>query len=268
MSVTPSISEKGFRIIVAANEKTENTLPVSYKRKVIGTGGYSREPLPGLATLAGPAAGHLVTPSPPAGDRKCEPPADHYYVAARLRRNLLRREKITKAVSLARTEHAGDPPCRQYLCSRTGRKPPETIRGGSGVPKRCLLTPDALGRLCARARAERRHQIDADGGDGGARGDDCPFRHCEAALGTETVCPAWKEGNCMKKSCKFRHMESRKNRSQIPCYWENQPSGCRKPHCVFLHSRPRAAIPDVLGAQRAPGCEWLCFILVAFALNP
>lgn len=67
-----------------------------------GTGGYSREPLPGLATLAGPAAGHLVTPSPPAGDRKCEPPADHYYVAARLRRNLLRREKITKAVSLAR----------------------------------------------------------------------------------------------------------------------------------------------------------------------
>ncbi|XP_065281564.1 zinc finger CCCH domain-containing protein 11A-like isoform X2 [Dermacentor albipictus] len=85
------------------------------------------------------------------------------------------------------------------------------------------------------------------------KGDDCPFRHCEAALGTETVCPAWKEGNCMKKSCKFRHMESRKNRSQIPCYWENQPSGCRKPHCVFLHSRPRAAIPDVLGAQRAPG---------------
>ncbi|XP_077518781.1 uncharacterized protein LOC144128881 isoform X2 [Amblyomma americanum] len=85
------------------------------------------------------------------------------------------------------------------------------------------------------------------------KGDDCPFRHCEAALGTETVCPAWKEGNCLKKSCKFRHMESRKNRSQIPCYWENQPTGCRKPHCVFLHSRPRAAIPDVLGAQRAPG---------------
>ncbi|CAN8026719.1 unnamed protein product, partial [Ixodes persulcatus] len=87
------------------------------------------------------------------------------------------------------------------------------------------------------------------------KGDDCPFRHCEAALGTETVCPAWKEGNCLKKTCKFRHMESRKNRSQIPCYWENQPSGCRKPHCVFLHSRPRAAIPDVLGQQRAQGCE-------------
>lgn len=85
------------------------------------------------------------------------------------------------------------------------------------------------------------------------KGDDCPFRHCEAALGTETVCPAWKEGNCLKKTCKFRHMESRKNRSQIPCYWENQPSGCRKPHCVFLHSRPRAAIPDVLGQQRAQG---------------
>ena len=31
-----------------------------------------------------------------------------------------------------------------------------------------------------------------------------------------------------------------KNRSQIPCYWESQPGGCRKPHCVFLHRRQKS----------------------------
>ncbi|XP_076310730.1 zinc finger CCCH domain-containing protein 11A-like [Tachypleus tridentatus] len=71
------------------------------------------------------------------------------------------------------------------------------------------------------------------------KGEDCPFRHCEAALGTETVCTLWKEGKCFRQVCKFRHMESRKNRSQIPCYWENQPGGCRKLHCVFLHRKAR-----------------------------
>lgn len=28
-----------------------------------------------------------------------------------------------------------------------------------------------------------------------------------------------------------------KARNQIQCYWENKPSGCRKPHCVFRHSK-------------------------------
>ncbi|GLV35399.1 hypothetical protein CBL_01451 [Carabus blaptoides fortunei] len=34
-------------------------------------------------------------------------------------------------------------------------------------------------------------------------------------------------------------MELRKNRKVIPCYWENQPGGCLKPHCPFQHKTPR-----------------------------
>ena len=43
----------------------------------------------------------------------------------------------------------------------------------------------------------------------------------------------------MKQHCSFRHMELKKNRSQIPCYWESQPVGCKKSHCPFFHTAPR-----------------------------
>ncbi|XP_006824060.1 zinc finger CCCH domain-containing protein 11A-like [Saccoglossus kowalevskii] len=69
-----------------------------------------------------------------------------------------------------------------------------------------------------------------------AKGAACPFRHCEAALGSETVCTLWKEGRCYRDVCKYRHMESNKQRAVIPCYWESQPGGCQKPHCVFKHT--------------------------------
>lgn len=39
------------------------------------------------------------------------------------------------------------------------------------------------------------------------KGDACPFRHCEAAMGNETVCSLWKEKRCFRSICKFRHME-------------------------------------------------------------
>lgn len=39
------------------------------------------------------------------------------------------------------------------------------------------------------------------------QGDSCAFRHCEAAMGSETVCNLWKEGRCFRTVCKFRHME-------------------------------------------------------------
>ncbi|KAM3621635.1 uncharacterized protein V6R79_013884 [Siganus canaliculatus] len=72
-----------------------------------------------------------------------------------------------------------------------------------------------------------------------SKGDSCPFRHCEAAMGNETVCNLWQEGRCFRTVCKFRHMEITKNRKEIPCYWENQAAGCQKPHCAFFHERPR-----------------------------
>ncbi|XP_069489197.1 zinc finger CCCH domain-containing protein 11A isoform X3 [Ambystoma mexicanum] len=72
-----------------------------------------------------------------------------------------------------------------------------------------------------------------------AKGDSCAFRHCDAAIGNETVCTLWQEGRCFRQVCKFRHMEIDKKRSEIPCYWENQPSGCQKANCAFHHTRGR-----------------------------
>ncbi|KAK2874271.1 hypothetical protein Q8A67_021424 [Cirrhinus molitorella] len=71
------------------------------------------------------------------------------------------------------------------------------------------------------------------------KGDSCPFRHCEAAMGSETVCTLWQEQRCFRTVCKFRHMEIKKNRKEIACYWENQAAGCQKPHCAFHHEKPR-----------------------------
>lgn len=39
------------------------------------------------------------------------------------------------------------------------------------------------------------------------KGDACPFRHCEAAMGNETVCSLWQENRCFRNVCKFRHMD-------------------------------------------------------------
>ncbi|XP_018573760.1 zinc finger CCCH domain-containing protein 11A-like isoform X1 [Anoplophora glabripennis] len=72
-----------------------------------------------------------------------------------------------------------------------------------------------------------------------AKGDSCTFRHEPSALGCETMCSFWKEGKCLNVHCNFRHMELRKNRKVIPCYWESQPVGCLKAHCPFLHQNPR-----------------------------
>ncbi|MGH0175042.1 UNVERIFIED_CONTAM: hypothetical protein FKN15_069743 [Acipenser sinensis] len=72
-----------------------------------------------------------------------------------------------------------------------------------------------------------------------SKGDSCPFRHCEAALGSETLCNLWQEERCFRKVCKFRHMEIEKKRNAIPCYWETQPAGCRKLNCAFHHEKSR-----------------------------
>ncbi|KAG7204922.1 hypothetical protein KM043_005311 [Ampulex compressa] len=71
------------------------------------------------------------------------------------------------------------------------------------------------------------------------KGDLCPFRHEPSALGCEMMCSYWQQGNCLNEHCNFRHMELKKNRKSIPCYWEGQPRGCTKPHCPFQHSMRR-----------------------------
>ncbi|MEE6513515.1 hypothetical protein FKM82_021200 [Ascaphus truei] len=53
------------------------------------------------------------------------------------------------------------------------------------------------------------------------------------------VCTLWQEGRCFRQVCKYRHMEIDKKRSKIPCYWENQISGCQKGNCAFHHAKGR-----------------------------
>uniref|UniRef100_A0A8B9T2T9 C3H1-type domain-containing protein n=1 Tax=Anas platyrhynchos TaxID=8839 RepID=A0A8B9T2T9_ANAPL len=71
------------------------------------------------------------------------------------------------------------------------------------------------------------------------KGDKCAYRHCKAALGNETVCKLWQEGRCFRNVCRFKHMEIDKKRSEIPCYWKNQPGGCQKANCAFHHAKGR-----------------------------
>lgn len=73
-----------------------------------------------------------------------------------------------------------------------------------------------------------------------AKGEECPFRHQPAALGCEVICEDWeKTRRCLRPVCQFRHMLIEEHRSRTQCYWESQPSGCLKPFCPFLHTRPR-----------------------------
>ncbi|KAK2498506.1 hypothetical protein MC885_011466 [Smutsia gigantea] len=70
------------------------------------------------------------------------------------------------------------------------------------------------------------------------KGSQCRFRHCEEALGSDTVCSLWRMGRCLDPHCKFRHMEMQQNCS-ISCFWETQPCGCMKTSCMFYHHQPR-----------------------------
>nr|XP_051702478.1 uncharacterized protein C12orf50 homolog isoform X2 [Oryctolagus cuniculus] len=70
------------------------------------------------------------------------------------------------------------------------------------------------------------------------KGSQCRFRHCEKALGSDTVCSLWREKKCLDPLCRFRHMEMQQNCS-ISCFWETQPLGCVKISCIFYHSKPR-----------------------------
>lgn len=73
------------------------------------------------------------------------------------------------------------------------------------------------------------------------KGSTCEYRHEPAALGHEETCKLWAEGKCFNRTCTMRHMKIEKPRSATPCFWEDQPGGCRKPHCVFQHKVPKTA---------------------------
>ena len=63
---------------------------------------------------------------------------------------------------------------------------------------------------------------------------------------------ALQEGNCTKDHCIFRHLEvSTKKRNVTSCYWESQPQGCSKPHCPFLHQKPKDPVKQPLPSREA-----------------
>uniref|UniRef100_A0A2K6U219 Zinc-finger CCCH domain-containing protein n=1 Tax=Saimiri boliviensis boliviensis TaxID=39432 RepID=A0A2K6U219_SAIBB len=71
--------------------------------------------------------------------------------------------------------------------------------------------------------------------------DSCPFRHCEAALGNETA-HYGKNGTVYDRCACFGTWRLiLKKGSEIPCYWENQLTGCQKLNCTFHHNRGQYA---------------------------
>ena len=87
-----------------------------------------------------------------------------------------------------------------------------------------------------------------------AKGDDCGFRHCKDAIGSEkpSACSGSRAG-CVRQNCKYRHSETPVDRSRTICYFESQPGGCQKPHCAFRHrSQHRADDKAGSGDDAAP----------------
>lgn len=108
------------------------------------------------------------------------------------------------------------------------------------------------------------------------QGKNCEYRHEPIALGHETMCPKWIDGLCYDVKCKNRHMfikvsvfviselgivmqfsilpfvcpSLQKNRSRIPCFFESQPEGCKKSHCVFKHNDNKGQTDDITDAKK------------------
>jgi hypothetical protein len=74
-----------------------------------------------------------------------------------------------------------------------------------------------------------------------AKGSSCTYRHSPLALTCNVICPAWLRGNCLDPACVFRHSTIQRPmvHNGILCFYENTPTGCLKPECTFIHSRPR-----------------------------
>ncbi|XP_074660995.1 uncharacterized protein LOC141913389 [Tubulanus polymorphus] len=89
------------------------------------------------------------------------------------------------------------------------------------------------------------------------KGTACQYRHCREALGSEMVCDQWKMGICDQIRCPFRHADIHtpqpinRNRGEMACFWETQPGGCLRPHCLYKHKNtPSVQQPP---SQSGPG---------------
>eukprot|EP00041_Stephanoeca_diplocostata_P020629 m.464719 g.464719 ORF g.464719 m.464719 type:complete len:331 (-) comp21623_c0_seq1:1897-2889(-) len=83
------------------------------------------------------------------------------------------------------------------------------------------------------------------------KGDACTYRHVAAAKFAD-VCPQWLKKSCHVPGCPLKHFQAAHeklplDKSKIPCRWEQTPSGCTRPDCFFLHTKPHVS------ATLAPG---------------
>lgn len=42
--------------------------------------------------------------------------------------------------------------------------------------------------------------------------------------------------------------------SEVPCYWETQPTGCVKINCPYKHSKPRPQGETATAGKSSLGC--------------
>ncbi|CAC5362844.1 ZC3H11 [Mytilus coruscus] len=90
------------------------------------------------------------------------------------------------------------------------------------------------------------------------KGENCAFRHCEAAKSSMVTCTFWQQGICSKPNCPYRHAELpptdvfERNRQGIPCYWENQPVGCTRSNCQYQHFKIRPVVQGAPPLQTQP----------------
>ncbi|XP_076115740.1 uncharacterized protein LOC143083370 [Mytilus galloprovincialis] len=91
-----------------------------------------------------------------------------------------------------------------------------------------------------------------------SKGENCAFRHCEAAKSSMVTCTFWQQGICSKANCPYRHADLpptdvfERNRQGIPCYWENQPVGCTRSNCQYQHFKTRPVVPGAPPLQTQP----------------
>ncbi|XP_063398322.1 zinc finger CCCH domain-containing protein 11A-like [Mytilus trossulus] len=91
-----------------------------------------------------------------------------------------------------------------------------------------------------------------------SKGENCAFRHCEAAKSSMVTCTFWQQGICSKANCPYRHADLpptdvfERNRPGIPCYWENQPVGCTRSNCQYQHFKTRPVVPGAPPLQTQP----------------
>ncbi|KAL6070426.1 Zinc finger CCCH domain-containing protein 17 [Balamuthia mandrillaris] len=75
------------------------------------------------------------------------------------------------------------------------------------------------------------------GEHGCSKGQECEFRHSQAAKDNPKVCKFWLQEDCLNPDCKFRHptLPRQKDGSRTFCYYQSTGQCTRRAVCAFYH---------------------------------